>query len=149
MVGARGFEPPTPCSQSRCASRLRHAPNIFHISLFPYPNSSLFFFSLRHPAWRPPSPRAGQTGNHRRVSCRQARNDRKVQNSINSFKTHLTVTGQTGVSLQAIPLRFGVPNSLPTFSAEVSILALDLFQSSFSGPLSLSHHPWETDTTFG
>ena len=28
MVGARGFEPPTPCSQSRCAARLRHAPNL-------------------------------------------------------------------------------------------------------------------------
>src|SRR3972149_1418155 len=26
MVGARGFEPPTPCSQSRCATRLRYAP---------------------------------------------------------------------------------------------------------------------------
>ena len=26
MVGARGFEPPTPCSQSRCATGLRHAP---------------------------------------------------------------------------------------------------------------------------
>src|ERR687885_764162 len=26
VVGARGFEPPTPCSQSRCATRLRHAP---------------------------------------------------------------------------------------------------------------------------
>ncbi|GEM_PF-5151892 len=26
MVGARGFEPPTPCSQSRCATSLRHAP---------------------------------------------------------------------------------------------------------------------------
>ena len=25
-IGARGFEPPTPCSQSRCATRLRHAP---------------------------------------------------------------------------------------------------------------------------
>src|SRR5207247_246611 len=25
-VGARGFEPPTPCSQSRCATGLRHAP---------------------------------------------------------------------------------------------------------------------------
>src|SRR5215471_651393 len=25
-VGARGFEPPTPCSQSRCATRLRYAP---------------------------------------------------------------------------------------------------------------------------
>src|SRR6185436_4859669 len=26
MVGARGFEPPTPCSQSRCATRLRYTP---------------------------------------------------------------------------------------------------------------------------
>ena len=26
VVGARGFEPPTPCSQSRCATGLRHAP---------------------------------------------------------------------------------------------------------------------------
>ena len=26
LVGARGFEPPTPCSQSKCATRLRHAP---------------------------------------------------------------------------------------------------------------------------
>gem|GEM_PF-6606508 len=26
MVGARGFEPPTLCSQSRCATRLRYAP---------------------------------------------------------------------------------------------------------------------------
>ena len=26
MVGADGFEPPTSCSQSRCATRLRHAP---------------------------------------------------------------------------------------------------------------------------
>ncbi len=28
MVGARGFEPPTPCSRSRCATRLRYAPTI-------------------------------------------------------------------------------------------------------------------------
>ena len=27
VVGARGFEPPTPCSRSRCATRLRYAPN--------------------------------------------------------------------------------------------------------------------------
>src|SRR5680860_960512 len=26
MVGTRGFEPPTSCSQSRCATRLRHVP---------------------------------------------------------------------------------------------------------------------------
>lgn len=26
LVGARGFEPPTPCSRSRCATRLRYAP---------------------------------------------------------------------------------------------------------------------------
>ena len=26
LVGAEGFEPPTPCSQSKCATRLRYAP---------------------------------------------------------------------------------------------------------------------------
>ena len=26
LVGAAGFEPAAPCSQSRCATRLRHAP---------------------------------------------------------------------------------------------------------------------------
>ena len=29
LVGARGFEPPAPCSQSRCATRLRYAPTFF------------------------------------------------------------------------------------------------------------------------
>ena len=29
MVGAEGFEPPTLCSQSRCATRLRYAPISF------------------------------------------------------------------------------------------------------------------------
>ena len=29
VVGKGGFEPPTPCSQSRCATRLRHTPNSF------------------------------------------------------------------------------------------------------------------------
>ena len=28
LVGAEGFEPPTLCSQSRCATRLRHAPPV-------------------------------------------------------------------------------------------------------------------------
>ena len=27
VVGARGFEPPTPWSRTRCATRLRYAPN--------------------------------------------------------------------------------------------------------------------------
>ena len=27
LVGARGFEPPTPCAQGRCATRLRYAPS--------------------------------------------------------------------------------------------------------------------------
>ncbi len=33
MVGARGFEPPTPCSQSRCATRLRYAPTSYYYSM--------------------------------------------------------------------------------------------------------------------
>ena len=28
LVGARGFEPPTPCAQGRCATRLRYAPTV-------------------------------------------------------------------------------------------------------------------------
>jgi hypothetical protein len=31
MVGAEGFEPPTLCSQSRCATRLRYAPTVFSL----------------------------------------------------------------------------------------------------------------------
>ena len=27
-VGVRGFEPPTPCAQGRCATRLRHTPSL-------------------------------------------------------------------------------------------------------------------------
>jgi hypothetical protein len=32
MVGAEGFEPPTLCSQSRCATRLRYAPTFLIVS---------------------------------------------------------------------------------------------------------------------
>ena len=32
LVGAEGFEPPTLCSQSRCATRLRYAPTLFDCS---------------------------------------------------------------------------------------------------------------------
>src|SRR5579864_8928271 len=32
MVGARGFEPPTPCAQGRCATRLRHAPSLIRLT---------------------------------------------------------------------------------------------------------------------
>ena len=31
LVGVRGFEPPAPCSQSRCATRLRHTPSLFRL----------------------------------------------------------------------------------------------------------------------
>ena len=34
-VGARGFEPPTPCAQGRCATRLRYAPLNFALVLYP------------------------------------------------------------------------------------------------------------------
>src|SRR5216684_4480823 len=29
LVGARGFEPRTPCAQGRCATRLRYAPTFY------------------------------------------------------------------------------------------------------------------------
>lgn len=32
VVGARGFEPPTPWSRTRCATRLRYAPNKLGLS---------------------------------------------------------------------------------------------------------------------
>ena len=31
LVGARGFEPRTPCAQGRCATRLRYAPTDLQI----------------------------------------------------------------------------------------------------------------------
>jgi hypothetical protein len=43
LVGARGFEPPTPCAQGRCATRLRYAPTEYHISDFKL--VSLIWFS--------------------------------------------------------------------------------------------------------
>ena len=33
MVGATGFEPATPCSQSRCATKLRYAPRTQYSTL--------------------------------------------------------------------------------------------------------------------
>ncbi len=32
LVGARGFEPRTPCAQGRCATRLRYAPTFLTTS---------------------------------------------------------------------------------------------------------------------
>ena len=40
MVGAEGFEPPTLCSQSRCATRLRHAPPCFALPVAATPAAS-------------------------------------------------------------------------------------------------------------
>ena len=46
VVGAEGFEPPTSCSQSRRATRLRYAPNflrytIYMIKIKPYTQTAL------------------------------------------------------------------------------------------------------------
>src|SRR5215471_5512330 len=45
LVGAAGFEPATPCSQSRCATRLRHAP-------YRTPRRPAFRYTLRRAAAR-------------------------------------------------------------------------------------------------
>lgn len=37
LVGAAGFEPATPCSQSRCATRLRYAPADSQVSIHSTP----------------------------------------------------------------------------------------------------------------
>ena len=34
MVGETGFEPATPCTQNRCATRLRHSPTLFQLLRF-------------------------------------------------------------------------------------------------------------------
>ena len=34
LVGARGFEPPTPCAQGRCATRLRYTPTGSPLTLY-------------------------------------------------------------------------------------------------------------------
>src|SRR5580700_12255890 len=44
MVGAEGFEPPTLCSQSRCATRLRYAPTGYPIT----PTSGLLGTPVEH-----------------------------------------------------------------------------------------------------
>ena len=48
MVGAEGFEPPTLCSQSRCATRLRYAPTRLIVAQHPSP-----FRPLPDPAAHP------------------------------------------------------------------------------------------------
>src|SRR5229473_2284174 len=32
LVGVERFELPTPCSQSKCATRLRHTPRVWHLT---------------------------------------------------------------------------------------------------------------------
>ena len=49
MVGAVGLEPTTPCSQSRCASQLRHAPTIVRYdTIFPMAKIKQFQSSAGH-----------------------------------------------------------------------------------------------------
>src|SRR5438270_7615679 len=53
MIGASRFERPTPCSQGRCATRLRHAPTLNRLT---YPADALNVareFRLIHPQWLP------------------------------------------------------------------------------------------------
>ena len=54
MVGARGFEPPTPCSQSRCATRLRYAPPTCRLDAFDLPHAGPCPTSARQPTVYPP-----------------------------------------------------------------------------------------------
>lgn len=50
VVGARGFEPPTPCSQGRCATRLRYAPTRTSCLAWPIPfcNQKSTFPTKKH-----------------------------------------------------------------------------------------------------
>ena len=50
LVGARGFEPRTPCAQGRCATRLRYAPTVLIIN-------EIACLSLDLPRYWPPEKR--------------------------------------------------------------------------------------------
>ena len=52
LVGARGFEPPTPCTPCKCATWLRHAPTIL---LLPGINLFIHQFQLRFKTISKPS----------------------------------------------------------------------------------------------
>ncbi len=76
VVGTRGFEPPTPCSQSRCATRLRHVPTAAHPWLRPREYS--VFGRAPDPWLLTPGPFLHYTGNVDRgpvVRRRRARED--------------------------------------------------------------------------
>jgi hypothetical protein len=46
MVGARGFEPRTPCAQGRCATRLRYAPTVLIINAITEDDMRVTFVTL-------------------------------------------------------------------------------------------------------
>ncbi len=48
LVGARGFEPPTPCSRSRCATRLRYAPTLCGAGYISCGMVAIGFFAFPH-----------------------------------------------------------------------------------------------------
>ena len=52
MVGAGGFEPPTPCTPCKCATGLRYAPNMFDYSA---PGGFLQGTNSRLPCGAPPT----------------------------------------------------------------------------------------------
>ena len=47
-VGTRGFEPPTPCSRSRCANQAALRPDLYQLQMFgmyyPYPFTRLILY---------------------------------------------------------------------------------------------------------
>ena len=46
LVGARGFEPRTPCAQGRCATRLRYAPTVLIINAIAADDMRVTFVTL-------------------------------------------------------------------------------------------------------
>jgi hypothetical protein len=54
LVGAEGFEPPTLCSQSRCATRLRYAPTFLFsiVSRIGFDSNQRRRFSLKNTSLR-------------------------------------------------------------------------------------------------
>src|SRR5690606_38096027 len=69
LVGVEGFEPPTPCSQSRCATRLRYTPETRPNYTQPFRRASTKRRRFSSAGRRRPDPRwrgvgAGSTARH-------------------------------------------------------------------------------------
>ena len=97
LVGARGFEPPTPCSQSRCATRLRHAPRPMFSMTYKVLAFSILLKTLRGNGW--------------------------ANEKLNGEITHKSALQYTPCRIRSIRMAEGPPPS-PTIRQRYTLLAI-------------------------